>query len=63
MGAGVFLPARALLLLMGMLFSLVIALIAVIMVRSTGVSTVNAIFKGGTAFTASMLIWIAAMAL
>ncbi|MEU0250702.1 hypothetical protein [Streptomyces sp. NPDC006235] len=63
MGAGVFLPARALLLLMGMLFSLVIALIAVIMTRSTGVSMVNAIFKGGAAFTASMLIWIAAMAL
>ncbi|MGK3939784.1 hypothetical protein ABK046_15240 [Streptomyces caeruleatus] len=46
-----------------MLFSLVIALIAVIMTRSTGVSMVSAIFKGGAAFTASMLIWIAVMAL
>ncbi|MEU0599777.1 hypothetical protein ABZ484_16245 [Streptomyces sp. NPDC006393] len=63
MGAGVFVPARVLLLLMGVLFSLVIGLVAVIMMRATGVSMVNSIFRGGAAFTASMLIWIGAMAL
>jgi hypothetical protein len=62
-GAGFFVPARVLLLLMGVLFSLVIGLVAVIMMCTTGVSMVNAIFRGGAAFTASMLIWIGVMAL
>ncbi|MGX1482980.1 hypothetical protein RKD45_002056 [Streptomyces griseus] len=54
---------KFLLLLLGVMFSLVVGLVAGILVGMTDSPGVEAVFKGGGAFTACMMLWLGGMGL
>ncbi|MET9136111.1 hypothetical protein [Streptomyces parvulus] len=54
---------KILMFLLGVAFSLVVGLVAGILVVVSGVPAVEAVFKGGAAFTACMMLWLGAMGL
>ncbi|WP_226483790.1 hypothetical protein [Streptomyces parvulus] len=54
---------KILVFLLGVVFSLVVGLVAGILVVVSGSPAVGAVFKGGTAFTACMMLWLGAMGL